>query len=67
MNAELLGMATVVVVLLSIGGVYFVENSDIQLIPELQSDLVETEITSGNTQPTSTEEFCYPSISPHCQ
>ena len=66
MNAELLGMATVVIILLAIGAIYLVENNDIQIIPEFQSDQVETKITSGNT-PTIAEEFCYPSISPHCR
>jgi len=39
MNAELLGMATVVIILLAIGGIYLVENSDIQLIPEIEQTI----------------------------
>ena len=61
MNAELLGIATVVVVLFSLGGFCLVENSDIQLIPEIEEQVIETYI------PPIEKEFCYPGIDPNCR
>jgi len=62
MNAELLGIATVVVVLFSLGGFCLVENSDIQLLPEIEEEVIETYIP-----PVIVEKvYCYPGIDPGC-
>ncbi len=63
MNAELLGMATVVIILLAIGGIYLVENSDIQIIPEIEEQVIETYI------PPTEWIACYPYMAdyPNCR
>jgi len=62
MNAELLGIATVVVVIFSLGGFCLVENSDIQLIPEIEEQVIETYI------PPTEWTTCYPYMDdyPNC-
>ena len=62
MNAELLGIATVVVVIFSLGGFCLDENSDIQLIPEIEEQVIETYI------PPTEWTACYPYMDdyPNC-
>jgi hypothetical protein len=62
MNAELLGIATVVVVILLLGGFCLVENSDIQLLPEIEEQVIETII------PPTEWTVCFPFMAdyPNC-
>ena len=63
MNAELLGIITVVIVLLGVGVAIVAQSDEIQSIIQIEGHRTIPPIIAG----TNTYNNCYPSIIPECR